>query len=163
MILQVSPYLSRNKIQKLTEELYAVNESLPDASRVRKFYFTHDAIMAPTAIKVSRKALCRYLDSGAVKLTTAAELKAMHSVDEALDCNPRLYARVREILARELDKHEEDIGPDAHIIFDLGGTSLQYFAVLSELAQEFGISAPSDQEEYRYTLREFCQYIERHI
>ena len=163
MILQISPYLSRQKIQKLTEQLYAVNESLPDTSRVRKFYFTHDAIMAPTAIKVSRKALYRNLESGAVKLTTATEMKTMHSADEALDCNPQLYAKVREVIARELDKDEADIGPDEHIIFDLGGTSLQYFAILSELSQEFGVSAPSDQEEYRYTLREFCQYIERHM
>ena len=119
--------------------------------------------MAPTAIKVSRKSLYRALDSGKVKLTTAAEMKAMHSTDETLDCNPQLYAKVRETIARELDRDEEDIGPDAHIIFDLGGTSLQYFAVLSELSQEFGISAPADQEEYRYTLRGFCQYIERHM
>lgn len=163
MILQLSPYLPQDRIQKLTDELYAVNETLPDATRVRKFYFTHDAIMAPTAIKVSRKSLHRALDRGDVKLVTAAQMKQLHALDRELECNPELYARVREIVARELDLEEDKIKADDHIIFDLGGSSLQYFAILSELADTFGISTPSDKEEYRYTLREFCQYIERHM
>ncbi len=163
MILQLSPYLPEAQLQGLVEECYRVNESLPDASRVRKFYFTHDALAAETAIKVSRKALLRALSRGDVKLTTAAQMKQAHAKDETLDCNPALYARVLSVVARELDLPEAKIGPNDHVIFDLGGSSLQYFAILSALAQQFSISAPSDKEEYRYTLREFCQYIERHM
>ncbi len=163
MILQISPYLPEEQIESLVEECYRINESLPDASRVRKFYFTHEALAAETAIKVSRRALLRALERGEVKITTAAQMKQAHAKDETLECNPVLYADVLSVVAREQDIPEEKIGPNDHVIFDLGGSSLQYFAILSALAQQFGISAPSDKEEYRYTLREFCQYIERHM
>ena len=163
MIVQISPYLPAERIQSLIDELYAVNGTLPDTTRVRKFYFTHEPLAAATAIKVSRKSLHRALERGEVKLVTAAEMKRAHRQDEELKCNPELYAQVRAIVSRELDAPEEKIGPDDHVIFDLGGSSLQYFAILSVLAERFSISAPSDKEEYRYTLREFCQYIERHM
>lgn len=163
MIVQISPYLPAERIQSLIDELYAVNGTLPDTTRVRKFYFTHEPLAAATAIKVSRKSLHRALERGEVKLVTAAEMKRAHRQDEELKCNPELYAQVRAIVSRELDVPEEKIGPDDHVIFDLGGSSLQYFAILSALAEKFGMTAPSDKEEYRYTLREFCQYIERHM
>ncbi len=163
MIVQISPYLPEERIQSLIDELYSVNELLPDATRVRKFYFTHDPLAAATAIKVSRKSLLRALDRGDVKLATLAEMKRAHVRDEVLQCNSELYAQVRAIVSGELDVPEEKIGPDDHVIFDLGGSSLQYFAILSALAEKFGMTATSDKEEYRYTLREFCQYIERHM
>ena len=58
---------------------------------------------------------------------------------------------------------EEKLGPDDHLVNDLGIGSLEYFSVLSALAREFSVSAPSDQETLRYTLREFTQYIERYL
>lgn len=163
MIIQISPYLPQEKLRGMLEEFYAVNESLPDAVRVRKFYLTHDAIAAASAVKVSRPALHRALDRGEVHLFTAAQALDAHRQDEALGCSKELFEKVRAIVARELELPEEKIGADDHIIFDLGASSLQYFSILSDLAENFSVPVPSDREEYRYTLKEFCQYIERQV
>ena len=163
MVVQLSPFLPGSCVQRMIDELYAINETLPSATRVQKFYFTHDAIISETAIKVSRKYLLRGIENGQIRLISAAQIRKSHDTDEQLGCNPALYAKICGIIARELDLPEEEIGPDDHIIFDLGGSSLQYFAVLDALAGEFSIAPPSDSEEARYTLREICQYIERHV
>ncbi|MBQ3216415.1 MAG: non-ribosomal peptide synthetase [Oscillospiraceae bacterium] len=163
LVAQISPYLSASRCQALIESLYAVNDRLNGADRVQKFYLTTDPLAPPTAVKVGRKYLLRGIENGSIRLRSASEIRKELSVGEEDVCATELYKRIRGIVAKELGRREEDLGPDDHLINDLGVDSLQYFAILSSLAEAFSVSAPSDQERLRYTLREFCQYIERHI
>ena len=51
----------------------------------------------------------------------------------------------------------------ADFFTDEGGTSLDYFAMLSQLQQEFDISFPSEQEKTLSTVADLCRYIEKHL
>ena len=104
----------------------------------------------------------RAVENGSVKLTPFSEVR-FSDRGEGFDISSPLSRKVREIISDTLAANEADIEADTHVLNDLGADSLQYFSLISRLAEEFGITGYDETDEYCYTLREFCQYIERHI
>ncbi len=161
MIVSVSKYLNLARIQKMVDEIYAVNDTLPMAGRIQKFYFTQDELAAPTAIKVGRAYVLRGLEKNTIRLTTFAEFLKNLGTREENSINPELAKLVRSIIAKNLDIPEEDITDDTHIVSELGATSLQYYAIVQDIAAEFGMTAYSDEDNYNYTVRTICEYIDK--
>ena len=159
MVVSVSPYLTKKALEELRNEAHAINSTLPASHAVKAFYFTTDPLMPPSAIKVSRKQLQTKISAGEVKLHSFAEGLA---AKEEEDVSP-LLEKVMELVAKSLDLEKEAVTPDAHFMFDLGGSSLQYFSLLSLLAEEFSLTAESSQDKYCYTPREICEYIESRL
>ena len=153
-------------VQKMARErtlIWPANEQLDASLRVQKFYLTTDAIAPPTAVKVGRKFLLRGIADGSIRLEAASEMKKRLQAQAEDISKNALFLKIRSIVASELMLDEEEIGPDDHLVNDLGASSLDYFSVLTALAEEFSVPTPSDKEQYRYTLREFCNYIERYL
>lgn len=163
LVAQISPYLTPDRCESLIKELYAANERLDASHQVQKFYLTTDAIAPPTAVKVGRKYLLRGIEEGSIRLEAASEMKKRLQAQAEDLSRSALFLKIRSIVASELMLDEEEIGPDDHLVNDLGASSLDYFSVLTALAEEFSVTTPSDKEQYRYTLREFCNYIERYL
>ena len=126
---------------------------------IQRFYFTTDDLCPPTAIKVSRIQLLRKIQSGEVRLTSFADMKLSAAEGE----ESRLARDVREILAEVLGVPADEIGANAHVFYDLGATSIQYFSILSRLAEHFGVSDYKQSDTYCYTIKDICEYLERHI
>lgn len=163
MVVRINPYMSEGRRHRLVERIYAANEELPMAMRVRKFYFTTDAIAPETAIKVGRKYLLRAIADGTVRLTPFSQFGQQQDGQSGEAHNPLLMARLREIVAESLGVAADSVDDRAHILLDMGATSLQYFEIISAIAAEFSIESYNDKEHYRYTVEEFCEYIERYV
>ena len=162
LVIRVSPYMAADRVRSIMDRATAANEKIPMVSRVKKFYITNDALAPETAIKVGRKGLVRAVENGSVKLTPFSEVR-FSDRGEGFDISSPLSRKVREIISDALAVNADDIEADTHVLNDLGADSLQYFSLISRLAEEFGITGYDETDEYCYTLREFCQYIERHI
>lgn len=158
MVVQVSPYLPAERIAALREQLRRTNETLPTTQQIRKFHMTYDPIAPETAIKVGRQYLKRGIEQGSIRLLPFAKAEAAAGFDR----ESPLAQKVLEVIAPMIGVAPEEIDCEAHLMMDLGVSSLQYFSMLSALAEEFGVTA-GEKEEYSYTVREFCEYIERHL
>ena len=159
MVAQVSPYVKEEAIAAIRHQAYAINDTLPTAMAVKKFYFTFDDLAPPTAIKVSRTQLLRKIEDGSVKLTAFTDLQLTGSEGE----DTPLLQRIKDVIAQEMQCQASAIGTDSHIFYDLGATSLQYFAIISAISGEFGLTQYENGEIYCYTPRELCAYIERNL
>ena len=154
--------MAGDRVRAIMDLAYAENEKLPMASRVRNFYITYDPLAPETAVKVGRKYLSRAVAGGSVKLIPFAEVKTDTQGAE-FDTSSPLAKKVSEIIVSVLGCDADAVGADTHVINDLGADSLQYFTLITRLAEEFSITGYSDTDKYCCTLREFCTYIERHI
>ena len=159
MVVQLSPYATEQTITAIREEVYGINATLPTATAIRKFYFTTDDLAPPTAVKVSRKQLLTKINGGQVTLTPFAQMRSAEGSDD----NSPLMLQVRSIIAKVLELPIEQVTPTSHIFFDLGGTSIQYFSILTALAEHFSLSDYDKNDTYRYTPKEICQYIESRL
>jgi acyl carrier protein len=162
MIVAVSPYLSAVRLNALINDMYQTNETLPMASRIEKFYFTYDELAPKTAIKIGRQYVRRGLEQGTIHLIPAAQIRSQ-AEQASGEINLELKQKVCGIVAEELGMEAASLDIDAHIMHDFGAGSLQYFSMLSKLAEEFAISAEVSENDYRYTIREICQYIEEYM
>ena len=102
----------------------------------------------------------REIENGNVTLSDFVKTDVSEISHTAL--NEEILAAVTEIVAKTLDVTADKINPDAHIMLDMEADSLQYFSILSALADEFSLQA-TEKENLRYTVREMCEYIERHL
>lgn len=159
MVVQLSPYASEHTVADLRQEVYAINQTLPAASAIRKFYFTTDELAPPTAVKVSRTQLQKKITEGQVTLTAFADYAVTSHPGE----DSPLMEDVKKIIAAKLDIPAEQIDSTSHIFFDLGGSSIQYFSILTALSEHFELSGYEQTDKYCYTPKEICEYIERRL
>ena len=159
LVAEVSEFVSDEKLRAVREAVYAINDTLPSATAVKKFYFTTDALCPPTAIKVSRAQLVRKIENGEVRLISFADMKG----EKKGDGESRLARDVRAVIAEILGVPAEEVGADTHIFYDLGATSIQYFSILSRLSEKFSVSDYKQNDKFCYTVRDICEYLEKRI
>lgn len=163
LIVSINKFLPFARIEQMMVQIYEQNEQLPMITRIQDFYFTYDELAPATAIKVGRKYVLRGLENGTIQLIPFSDMKQQASRQEDATINPELFAKVRDIVSAALGVEPEQVQENSHLLNDFGATSLEYFAVLSELGKEFGIAAEDGEEQYRYTVHDICTYIEQHV
>lgn len=159
IIIQVSEFISEQKLSALRNGVYAINDTLPSAMAIKNFYFTTDALCPPTAIKVSRTQLIRKIANGEVTLTTFADKKADTQGGE----QSPLAQKVKEIVADVLGVDIDTVDYTTHIFYDLGATSIQYFSIITRLSEEFSVTDYKSGDKYCYTVKDICEYLEKCI
>ncbi len=72
-------------------------------------------------------------------------------------------AKVKEVIASQLDVEVEDVTPEASFIDDLGADSLDTVELVMALEEEFGIEIPDEDAEKISTVNDAITYIENHV
>ncbi len=157
LVAQINPYTTQAMANRLKEYFYGVNNTLPATGSVRKFYFTFDELSPPNAVKVSRTQLADKIAKGQVRLTSFQQFQP-EGAEEGED-SP-LLRQVCRIVAEVLELEEEKVTANAHIFYDLGATSIQYFSILSKLAEHFSLAGYDGGDSTCYTPKEISEYIE---
>lgn len=160
MIVQINKYMSAARRNALLDKIISMNEKMPITSRVQKIYCTTDNLCSATAVKVSRSYVKKALEEHTLSLSDFK--KDAKLCENEVTYSKEMLDAVTAIVAKTLHIPKEDIDIHANVMLDLGADSIQYFAILTALSEEFSVSA-SDKNTYYYTIHEFCQYIERHI
>ena len=160
MIVQISPYISGERIAQIKKDIYSINKTFPGAIAIRDFYFTHDELAPASAIKISRAQLIKKIKNAQVTLLPFNQFVPEHSAGD--EQSPLLH-RVRKIIADVLEMDDAAITGDVHIFHDLGATSIQYFSILAALAEEFSVSDYGSSDAFCYTPKEICEYLERKL
>lgn len=160
LVVQLSPYATEAMAERVKKAVYAINDTFPATMAVKQFYFTTDELAPPAAVKVSRKQLEKKIESGEVRLTTFRQFQPEGTQEGELS---PMMQQVRRIIAKVLEIEEDTIQSTSHIFYDLGATSIQYFSILSSLAEEFSIANYSSSDKYCYTPKEICEYIEKSL
>ena len=139
----------KNEVDSIVNNLHA--KGYPISS----IYYTIDPIANVNAIKVSRALLKRNIDSGFVRLMPFNNICSSLDNEEIIDdVDKRVIAIFAEVLGKEI----KDIGINSHFIFDLGGTSLDYFTLLMKLKNEFNIDFNFENQSCS-SVKEFSNYI----
>ena len=159
LVVQVDPFISDERLSAIRQESYTINDSMPTATAIKKFYFTTDELIPPTSIKVSRTQVAAKIKSGAIKLTPFSEMQGTNRVDE----DSPLCQEVKAIIAEVLGIDAAGIEYNAHIFYDLGATSIQYFSIITKVSERFNIGQYNQTNKYCYTAKEICEYIEKSI
>lgn len=157
MVVQISKQMLKSSLYHLNQNIIEQNNSLPLAYRIYKIYYTFDSIMSDNAIKVSRKYLEQNIANGKIKLLSIDEIGG-NDIDEN-----QVQSEIQEILFELfkmcLNNDDLDITLDSHFMLDLGGSSLDYFSLISMINERFSINIKMDYEHMAYTIKDFEKVI----
>ena len=152
LVVELSPYANADMARSIRQEAQHALAELHLNGEVNRIVLTKTPLMSGQEFKVSRARVRRALKNGEI---IPYEVDAEGSGEE----DTELISRITRHFAEALRKTPEEIAPDAQFFYDLGGTSLDYFAMLAAIQGEFNISFPTSGGQSLNTVREFCRFI----
>ncbi len=132
--------------ERIRSELFERVRDAKLSSAVSRIVLVEGPLMNPDEFKLNRIRLRRDYLSGALKPFDCS------AKDRTADLDA-LSLRIRAVFAAALNRDERGIGPDADFFLDLGGTSLDYFAMLTRLRDEFSVEFPLDGTQFNTVSR----------
>ena len=158
IIMEVPENIASEELEELKKNVYAQNETLPLTSRIQSFYLTIDPLQSSGAIKISRAYVRSGIEKNTIRLRSCDGFEKKEKAEFG-----DIEAIVRSSFARNLNIDEGGISPTSHFGYDLGGTSLTYYAVLMDLNERFGLNLTYDPEKPLFTVEEFSKAIRREL
>ena len=152
LVIELSEYADATAAQAIREEARTALKTMRLDGAVHRIILTKSPLMGAQEFKVSRARVRRGLEDGTIVPYTF-EAAQQRAEDAAL------VARVTKHFAEALRKPPEEIAPDAHFFYDLGGTSLEYFAAVASIQGKFNVGFPTDAGQSLSTVNEFCRFI----
>jgi acyl carrier protein len=70
--------------------------------------------------------------------------------------------RVKQIIVEQLGVDENEVTPTASFVDDLGADSLDIVELVMAFEEGFGIEIPDEEAEKIRTVKDACDYIEKH-
>lgn len=144
--------------QKLHSYYEQISEKLRQNhlnDEIQNIVITSDKLLDKSDFKLSRKKVAKRYASGEYKIV---DLKDTDSHIEYM--LSELEGKVRECFAEALQMSPDEIGVDADFYAELGGSSLNYFALVDAVKGKFGIEIDLTDENQLVTVKNFCKYIE---
>ena len=156
LVVQVNSFATEKKLAEIRERAEAELTKLALAGSVHNVVLTDVPLLRENDFKVNRRRIAEALERGELRLLTELDVAAHRNEDA-------LYCRMRAIFAVVLGKEESEIGDDMHFFFDLGGSSLDYLAMVTAVRNEFNVSFPTTSERSLSTVKEFCEFIQKDL
>ena len=158
IVLEVSSALPFEEMNEIEELVKKQNEIIDLSMQVKKIFFTHDHIMNPNAIKVSRKYILKNIETKSIKIF---ELKDFRKNNLDIE-NNEIYSKLIKLFSEATFKKEEEITPDSNFVYDLGGNSFEYYGLIAAIYEEFDIKVSPNVEKPPLTIREIATLIEEY-
>ncbi len=73
-----------------------------------------------------------------------------------------MFAKMQEILAKQLNISKDSIKPESRLLEDLNADSLDFVELLMTMEDEFGISISDEDAKTLKTVDDVCKYLEAH-
>jgi len=76
--------------------------------------------------------------------------------------SPEIEARLKKIVAEQLNVDEEKVVPSARFNEDLNADSLDLVEMIMSLEEEFGVEIPDEDAEKILTVQDALTYVDSH-
>ena len=152
LLVSVDRYLSAERIAALDQAIREKLAALSLSASVAKIVYTSEPLLLPDEIKLNRRRLSAQYAQGKLALLTRSPDRIDAHSDE-------LYEKIRAFFSLALSKDRGDIGGSFDFFLDGGGTSLDYFAMITAMQEEFSLDFPVKSGKSLQTIDEFYEYI----
>lgn len=156
LVVRIPEGIMEFQKERLKEEIRSCNEKLPMSYRVHLVKCTYDPLMDEKAIKVSRTYLRKAISENKVRLFDIDGVASANKTGE----DSEIKSVLRGLFAKALGTTEDKITDTGHFMNDLGGSSLDYFTLISYIDEKFGVRLNFESNQFDYSLNDFEKIIE---
>lgn len=156
LIVSVGKYTDKEELEKLEKELKEKLSELDLRSQVKKIVFVSDDLIKGTEFKLNRRRILSDYINGNFKTVT----KDKEETDVKDDA---VMLFIRDCFAAALGAPADKISAESDFFADEGGGSLDYFAVISQIQREFGVSFPPNAGASMSTVSALSEYVKEQM
>ena len=154
LVIQPSKKLISEEVEEIKKYVYSVNDKLPFTHKIKAVYFSYDDIQNRNAIKVSRTYLKNGIDKGKIRLLTLDNIAEEENFEAT-----SLTQVLIDIFAEAIGLDKSQIKPDSHFLYDLNGSSLDYYALLALINERFNTNIAFDPDHPLVSVIDFEKYL----
>lgn len=164
LVIQPVSNITKYQFEKLKLQIQDINNQIPKHMQVKHIYTTEEQLGPPQSLKVNRMKLRKRIESGRLRYQQFETAKIVLPNSKEKDKEfeiiiEEILTIMKEILQKE---KSEVINPEQHFIFDLGGNSLEYFSLVSEIETKFNIKINFNEQLSLNSAYDFANYIKEH-
>ena len=156
LLVSVSRSISYEKLALLKQSFAERIKALQLDGLIGRLLFISDPLMLENEFKLNRRRLKKDL---AANLLHPVEPQQTETVAET---DP-LWLQIRDMFATALNKSADEISPNADFFLDEGGSSLDYFAMISQMQQEFAVSIPMEATAQLHTVQTLYVWLKEKV
>lgn len=156
LLTSVQKGLSREEAESVVKEIRKRMDENNLSAQIGKIYLTCDELITGNEFKLNRKRLKKDYLEGKIS-------RIEFENDDVSGKRDELQEKIRGYFAIVLGKTEEQVGYETNFFLDEGGTSLDYFALIAKLQQDFRIDFPMSVDENLTTVAGMAEYIRERI
>ncbi|MBR5741528.1 MAG: non-ribosomal peptide synthetase, partial [Firmicutes bacterium] len=154
LLVSVGKYISKKKLTAIDEETRGLIESAGLSGQIKKIAYIAEPLLVGDEFKLNRRRLTDEYSRGRLTEKNPDEPDGAEQTDA-------LTARIVTYFSVALDSDEDAIGPDSDFFLDCGGGSIDYFAMISKLRDEFDVPFPTEGGKGLNTPRGIADFIKR--
>ncbi len=150
LLVEVNRYLSNEKVEEVTSNIKERIRNNNLSSQIGRVILVKDNLIDNDDFKLNRKKVEKKFYSGQLRTFDKKENVSSSDLDEVTN-------KVKEIFSNTLNHEVNNL--DGDIFLDLGGTSLDYFAIVSLIHDEFGVDIYSVANNSLTSINSISEYI----
>lgn len=152
LLVSVSKFTDKQKLLSLQSQIKARLDELNASTQIGGVAFVGEPLLRGEEFKLNRRRLKREYAEKTLNIVDIDRVDETEQLDE-------LEKIVREMFATALDKDLSQVGITSDFFTDEGGTSMDYFALLAAVQNEFGVTVPQDGSLSLSTVKSLSGYI----
>ncbi|MBR6271078.1 MAG: AMP-binding protein [Lachnospiraceae bacterium] len=142
LLAEVTRHIPESALTSIRTELIRKIDEAGLSGEISGIVFVCESLIKPDEFKPNRLRLARSYAEGTLEIAVPSQTGAEDAADE-------LQQRILPVFAAATGRPIDEISPDSDFFMDLGGSSIDYFAMLSHLKDEFGVTLEPGQPELR--------------
>lgn len=151
LLVELNKYLSIEKANKILEALKEKIRLEKLNTEIGEIVLIKDKLIEEEDFKLNRKKILRKFNNHEYRLFTE---NANNNTSTDLD---EVTLKIKEIFSNNFNREITDL--DGDIFLELGGSSLDYFAIIGEIHEEFGLDLSKVPDSSLVTIRAISEYI----
>ena len=149
LLVEVNRYLSSSTLQNVLANVKSKLQLLGLISEIKSIVFVGECLIKDNEFKLNRKRLAKNYVAGKLLVLDPESNKEQTILND-------FEQKVADCFYRALGK---EIGKDDDFFVDAGGTSMDYFTMISYIQTEFDVIIPLASEKKMTTISSFCSYL----
>lgn len=145
LVLELDNTVTDEDIEEIKKQIAEISPKLPYNVVIKQIYLARGKLPVSNTMKVKRVAIKKALEEGTndyLPIDNKKEIKTFEGFDEETIKN--ILEPMREIFSKVLILPKFKIEDDAHWINDLGGDSMSYVELITDVQDKFQIEFPEE-------------------
>ena len=159
-VVEVDNSASEEEIEDLKKKMKEIGQDLPKGTKITEFYFCRKKLPVANNMKVKRFVVKEGIESKSkdyISFDFKKESKPTRNFDA--ETVSKILEPMRAIFSKILILPQFKIDDDGHWVDDLGGDSMSYVELITNVQDTFGVVIPEDKYGQLATINDFTEEV----